>query len=169
MKQLIASLTALFPALGMIDSVPVSSGEDDEAVVTRVLTDYYRAFSTLDVQAILPYCLEPALVVSPQGAAAMPTHAALVAAIAPGMEAFRARGYARSELTMLHVKRLSASTALAAGVAVRYKTDGQELDRAGVVYLLQKVDASWKITVIVVHDAENRLQLDGGPTITVAV
>lgn len=90
----------------------------------------------------------------------MITHAALVAAIAPGMEAFRARGYARSELTMLHVKRLSAGTALAAGVAVRYKTDGQELDRVGVVYLLQKVDGRWKIAVIVVHDADHRLRLE---------
>jgi ketosteroid isomerase-like protein len=160
MKYLIAGLTALFPALGMIDSVPVSSGEDDEAVVTRVLTDYYRAFSALDVQAILPYYNEPSLLVSPQGVAAMPTHAALVVTVAPGMEAFRARGYARSELTMLHVKRLSASTALAAGVAVRYRTDGQELDRVGVIYLLQKVDGSWKIAIIVVHDSDNRLRLE---------
>jgi hypothetical protein len=139
MKQLIASLTALFPAFGIIGSMPVISEADDEAVVTRVLTDYYRAFSTLDVQAILPYFHEPAFIVIPQGVAAMPTHAALVAWMAPGMEAFRARGFARSELTMLQVKRLSAGTAFAAGVAVRYKTDGQELDRAGVIYLLQKI------------------------------
>jgi hypothetical protein len=49
MKQLIASLTALFPVLRIIGCVPVASEEDDEAVVTRLLTDYYRAFSTLDV------------------------------------------------------------------------------------------------------------------------
>jgi hypothetical protein len=90
MKQLVVSLTALFPALGIIGSVTVIS-EDDEAVITRVLTDYYRAFSTLDVQAILPYCHEPTFIVSSQGVAAVPTHAALMAAIAPGMEAFRAR------------------------------------------------------------------------------
>jgi ketosteroid isomerase-like protein len=162
MKYLIAGLTWLFPALarGMIGSEPVASEENDEAVVTRILTDYYRAFSTLDVQAILPYWLAPSLLVSPQGVAAMPTHAALAATIAPGMEAFRARGYARSELTMLHVKCLSAGTALAAGVAVRYKTDSQELDRVGVIYLLQKVDGSWKIVVIVVHDADNRLRIE---------
>jgi len=159
MKHLIAGLTALFPALGMIGGEPVASEEHDEAVVTRVLADYYRAFSTLDVQAILPYYHEPSLLVNPQGVAAMPTHAALVATVAPGMEAFRARGYARSELTMLKVKRLSAGTALATGVAVRYKTDGQELDRVGVLYLLQRVDGSWKIVALVVHDADVRLRL----------
>jgi hypothetical protein len=50
MKYLLAGLTALFPALGMIGSVTTASREDDEAVVTRVLGDYYRAFSTLDAQ-----------------------------------------------------------------------------------------------------------------------
>ena len=160
MQHLLAGLTALFPALGMIGSLHAASEEDDEAVVTRVLTDCYSAFSTLDVQAILPYFHEPCLIVAPQGVAVAPTHSALGATLAPGMEAFRARGYARSELTMLHVKCLSASTALAAGVAVRYKTDGQELDRAGVIYLLQRVDGSWKIAVIAVHDADDRLRLE---------
>ena len=58
MKHLIASLIALFPALGIIGSVPVISKEDDEAVVTRVLTDYYRAFSTQYAGRAgdLPYC-----------------------------------------------------------------------------------------------------------------
>ena len=138
----------------VVRSNPMSGLRDDAAAVTRVLEDYYRAFSTLDVQAILPYYHEPSLLVTPQGVAAMPTHAALVAVIAPGMEHFRGQGYARSELTMLHVKVLSSSTALAAGIAVRYKTDAQELDRAGVTYLLQKVDAGWKIVAVVIHDAD---------------
>jgi len=29
--------------------------DEDHAAVTQVLTDYYRAFSTLDAQAVLPY------------------------------------------------------------------------------------------------------------------
>ena len=53
MKHLIAGLTSLFPVLGMVSPQPVGKG--DIAAVTRVLTDYYNAFSTLDVQAILPY------------------------------------------------------------------------------------------------------------------
>jgi hypothetical protein len=47
---------------------------------------------------------------------------------------------------------LSATAALVIGVAERYKTDGQPLDRAGVTYVLQKADAGWKIAVIVLHD-----------------
>ena len=59
MKHLIAGLTSLFPVLGMVSPQPVGKG--DIAAVTRVLTDYYNAFSTLDVQAILPYYHEPSL------------------------------------------------------------------------------------------------------------
>src|SRR5262245_33817170 len=64
----------------------------------------------------------------------------VAAAFQPAMDALRARGFAKAELINLHVKRLSATTVIAGGVAVRTKTDGQELERAGVVYLLQKAN-----------------------------
>ncbi len=137
-----------------------AAGEDDKAAVTRVLADYYSAVSTLDVQAILPYYHEPSLLISPLGVAATPTHAALAATLTPAMEGLRARGYARSELTMLHVKRLSATTTLASGIAVRYKADGQELERVGATYVLHKADSRWKIAVLVVHDMDNVLRLE---------
>ena len=63
------------------------------------------------------------------------------------------RDYA--ELTKLRVKQLSATTTLASGIAVRYKASGQELERVGVTYLLQKADNGWKIAVVVVHDADS--------------
>ena len=158
MKHLIAGLTSLFPVLGMVSPQPVGKG--DIAAVTRVLTDYYNAFSTLDVQAILPYYHEPSLLIAPGGVAAMPTHAALAATFTPAMEGLRARGYAGSELSMLHVKGLSGTTTLASGIAIRYKADGQELERAGVTYLLHKTDRGWKIAALVVHDADSVLRLD---------
>jgi len=127
---------------------------DDEATVTRVLTDYVSAFGTLDVQAILPYYHEPCLLVGPQGVAALPTRAAMVAALTPMMEGLRERGYGRSELSMLHVKQLSAAASLASGVAVRYRADGQELERVGVSYVLHKADDRWTIAVTVVHDTD---------------
>ena len=45
----------------------------------------------------------------------------------------------------------------AGGVAVRRKTDGEELERAGVVYLMQKTNAGWQIATIVIHDADDAL------------
>ena len=132
--------------------------DDDRAAVTEVLSDYYRAFSTLDAQAVLPYFHEPSQLVSPAGVVPTPTRAAVAAVFQPIMEALRARGFAKSELTNLHLKRLSAATVIAGGVAVRRKADGQELERAGVVYLLQKTNAGWQFATIVIHDADNALR-----------
>jgi ketosteroid isomerase-like protein len=132
--------------------------DDDRAAVTQVLTDYYRAFSTLDAQAVLPYFHEPSQLVSPAGVVATPTRAAVAATFQPVMDGLRSRGFAKSELIGLHLKRLSASTVIAGGVAVRRRTDGQELERAGVAYLLQKTDAGWQFATVVLHDAEDPLR-----------
>lgn len=127
---------------------------DDKAAVTRVLTDYFNAFSTLDVQAIVSYYHEPSLFITPQGVIAAPTHAAMTDGFTSVAEGLRARGYRRSELSMLHVKQLSATATLASGVTVRYKADGQELERVGVTYLLHKADSRWRIAVVATHDTD---------------
>jgi ketosteroid isomerase-like protein len=131
--------------------------DDDKAAVAQVLTDYYRAFSTLDAEAVKPYFHEPWQLGSPAGVGVGTTRAALAAVFQPAMEALRARGFAKSELINLHLKRLSAATVIAGGVAVRRKTDGEELERAGVVYLMQKTNAGWQIATIVIHDADDAL------------
>jgi hypothetical protein len=124
----------------------------NEAAVTQVLADYYSAFSTLEVQAILPYFHQPAFLIGPAGVFAVPSSAALTSIFAPAMEDLRARGYGRSELSLQQVNLLSATAGLASGVARRYKRDGQELERVGVTYLLHKSDMGWKIAVLVLHD-----------------
>jgi ketosteroid isomerase-like protein len=132
--------------------------EDDRAAAANVLTDYYQAFSTLDAQAVLPYFHEPSQLVSPAGVVPTPTRDAVAAVFQPIMDALRARGFAKTELTNLHLKGLSATTVIAGGVAVRRKTDGRELERAGVVYLMQKTGAGWQIVTIVIHDADDALR-----------
>jgi len=131
---------------------------DEEAAAAQVLADYYRAFSSLDAQAVRPYFHEPSQLVSPAGVVATPTRAALAAAFQTMMDALRTRGFAKSELIDLHLKRLSATTVIAGGVAVRTKTDGQELERAGVVYLLQNTNGEWQIATIVIHEAKEALR-----------
>lgn len=68
------------------------------------------------------------------------------------MDALRARGYGRSEYSLLSSQTLSTTAALTIGTAIRYKADGQELERAGITYLLCKTGAGWKIAVMVLHD-----------------
>jgi len=120
--------------------------------VHQVIADYYRDFSTLNVQAILPYFHAPSLLVGPQGVIPIPDRAALAAVFGPLMEGLRAKGYGRSELELGYVKLLSSSAALIGGVAVRYKIDGRLLERAGVTYVLHKTARGWKFATVILHD-----------------
>jgi len=135
----------------------MSSPEADAAVnddaVLRMLAGYYSAFSTLEVQAVLPYFHEPSLLISPQGVIAAPTFAALATVFTPTMEGLRTREFGRSELSVGYVKSLSVSATLVMGVAIRYKRNGEELERVGVTYVLHKGETGWKIAVIILHDA----------------
>jgi ketosteroid isomerase-like protein len=63
--------------------------DDENAAVAQVLTDYYRAFSTLDAQAVLSCCHESSQLVSPTGVVPTPTRAAVAAAFQPVMEGSR--------------------------------------------------------------------------------
>jgi len=133
--------------------MPLPESVTEETEVTRFLTAYYRDFSSLDIQAILPYFHEPSLIIGPQGVFAAPTRSVLATTLVPVLEGLRGRGYGRSELSIRQLKSLSPATILVVGVALRFKVDGQALERAGVTYVLLKVDQHWKIAVLVTHDA----------------
>jgi hypothetical protein len=132
---------------------PGSPG-NEQAEVLRVLREYYSAFSTLNIEAILPFFHEPCMLIGPQGPFAATTRPFVATAFGPAIESLRARGFARSELSVRDVKLLSATAILVRGVAVRYMTDGHELDRAGVTYVLHKADDRWKIAVLILHDPD---------------
>ena len=76
----------------------------DETVVTQFLTDYYRDFSSLDIDAIVHYFHEPCLIIGPQGVLAAPTRSVLATSLTPVLEGLRGRGYGRSELSIQQFK-----------------------------------------------------------------
>jgi ketosteroid isomerase-like protein len=119
---------------------------------TQFLTRYYTTFSSLDVDSIAPFFHEPCLFISPQGVVTSQTSENVKEVLKQIAEGLRPKGYGRSELTNLDVQRMSDATALARGVAVRYKADGHELERVGVTYVLQKSGDGWRIAVTVIHD-----------------
>ena len=125
---------------------------NNQRAAIQTLLDYYAAFSTLEVSAILPYFHEPSLLMGPQGAFAAPTHDVLATALTAVIDSLRARGFRRSELSVQRVESLSGSATLVTGIALRYRVDGQELERVGVTYALYNADSHWKIAVLIVHD-----------------
>jgi len=65
-----------------------------------VLHEYYSAFSTLNVEAVLRFFHEPALLLGNQGVFAATTHTLLAATLSPTMEEFGPRIWSnRAELT----------------------------------------------------------------------
>lgn len=133
---------------------------NNQQAVIRALLDYYAAFNTLDVPAVLPYFHEPSLLIGPQGAFAAPTYDHLTPVLVTVIDSLRVRGFGRSELTIRRVEPLSASTNLVTGVAIRYRVDGQELERVGVTYVLQSADNRWKIAVVIVHEPNGVARTD---------
>ena len=122
--------------------------------VTQFLGRYYTTFSTLDIESIVPFFLEPCIFISPQGVGTAQTHDNVKDVFRTIADTLRSKGYGRSDLINLKVQRLSDTTTLASGIADRYKADGQELERAGVTYVLQKAGDGWKIAVTVLHDPD---------------
>jgi len=125
---------------------------NDNADVRQYLSEYYTAFSTLDLESIAPFFHEPSVFISPQGVLATQTSGDVKAAFRVIAETLRSKGYGRSELINLKVQQLSDTTTLASGIADRYKANGEELERVGVTYVLQKSLDGWKIAVTIIHD-----------------
>jgi hypothetical protein len=83
-----------------------------------------------------------------------------VAVFGPVMEGLRGKGFGRSELELGYVKSLSSSVALIGGVAVRYKTDGQQMERVGITYVLHKGEDGWKFATVILHDPNPPVRRD---------
>ena len=126
----------------------------DEAAISRTFSDYAQAFQTLRTDAILPYCHVPCVFISAQGMRVLATAPEVEAFFTQVIQALKARAYERSVLTSLGVRQMSERTAMVSVSRVRYRTDGEELERVGETYTLVKTGDDWKIAAALVHDPE---------------
>jgi hypothetical protein len=115
----------------------------------ETILEYYRAFSTLDVSAIVLYFCEPSLTIARQGALSAANRGTLADSFAAIVQSLKAKGYGRSEFVEPQVTMLGETDALVRGVAVRYTAAGPELERVRLSYLMHRNEAGWKIAVLV--------------------
>jgi hypothetical protein len=94
------------------------------------------------------------MLMNPQGVVSASTDSLVSGFFARLTEDLKARGYGRSELAIQEVRILSAGTALVFGVVIRFKLSGEELERFGITYVMQKADGAWKIAVIIIQNPE---------------
>jgi ketosteroid isomerase-like protein len=156
MKRLICLFALLF---GMIPTV-CGASEGDKAAALQAFKDYVAAVGSLDTQRVVPYYHEPLMFVAAAGARALATRADMEAWLKPVFDRMKERGYARSDWAEFQMKLLSAGVAVVSTRTVRYKADGQELERIGFTYVLRKTSEGWKVAVLVGHDPANVLRLD---------
>lgn len=71
---------------------------NDNAALTQVLNDYYKTFSTLNLDAIYPYFHTPALIVGPAGVFAIANPEDLATVFGPAIADLRSRGTAAASL-----------------------------------------------------------------------
>jgi ketosteroid isomerase-like protein len=117
----------------------------EEDAITQTFSSYMQTFQRLDPRAILAYFHIPCVFIPPQGMRVMATAADVEAVLTQVMEGLKARRYARSELTELHVKQMSGNAALVSVGRVRYATDARELERLGETYTMRRTEDGWKM------------------------
>ena len=131
----------------------------DEQIVTQVFRDYVESFRSLKPDGVVPYCDVPCLFISARGTRMMKDTGEVTAFIAQLMEGLKARGFARSDLAELKVNQMSAHIVVVSVKRIRFKTEGQELERLGETYVFRKSAESWKIVTAMTHDADRVLRL----------
>jgi nucleoside-diphosphate-sugar epimerase/ketosteroid isomerase-like protein len=124
----------------------------DTEAISLAFASYLEAFQTLDANAAAAYCHTPCMLVAPQGVQVMASTAEVSGMFDRMMAGLRARGYARSKLTDLHVEPMSESAAVVSVSRTRQAADGQDLERVGETYVLRRTDAGWKIVMALMHD-----------------
>ena len=133
------------------------SGEQD--AIHQVVGAYYEAFAR-DPAAAAAFYGEPALIVLPNEILTLATRGDVEAFLAKLLGSLKPLGYSSTRLSVPRVKMLNSTTALYCTVAIRMKTDGTELQRAGFTYLLHKGGAGWKINEVIATDPVKLISAD---------
>jgi hypothetical protein len=110
--------------------------------------DYYKAFSTLDLDACVPFFTLPCMFIGLRSTFAVANREDLARVLGPTFEALKTKNYQRSEFIEPQLTTLTENTALVRGVAVRYQASGTELERVPISYILHQTGTAWTIAVI---------------------
>jgi hypothetical protein len=144
---------------GKMPSASAQQFSAEKDAIHQVLSGYYDAVAC-NAAAAAAFYGEPTLIVLPTEVLTLPTRKDVEAFIARLLDSWRPLGYSNSKLSDPRVKILNPTTALYGTVAVRMKTDGAELQRAGFTYLLHKGDGGWKINGLVATDLDKLISAD---------
>ncbi|WP_044542335.1 hypothetical protein [Bradyrhizobium sp. LTSP885] len=138
-------------------SAGTSVSETD--AIDAVVSGYYESFGRDSAAASALYG-EPTLVITPNQIVLLSTRTDVEAFFDKVVAGLKRGGFSHSTLSDRRIKLLTSTTALCGGVAIRMKTDGTEMQRAGFTYLLQKSSVRWRIHEIIATDFDKLISAD---------
>jgi ketosteroid isomerase-like protein len=130
--------------LAQANPLPATLASEKDAI-HKAVSGYYDAVSRSAAEAAAFYG-EPALLVLPNQVRVLATRADVEDFLAKLLAGLKPLGYSYSKLLDPRVKLLNATTAIYSTIAIRFKADGSEMQRAGFTYLLQKITLAGKFT-----------------------
>jgi hypothetical protein len=128
----------------------------DSSDVSPWFGEYLDAFAACgrgekDTASLLAYYGVPLLITTDGGVFALTSGDQIVAAVAPQIDGMRAAGYHRSEVLGSEITVLNATSALYQGMYAYHRSDGSEISRVTVTYLVTDGTAGRRISVLAVH------------------
>jgi hypothetical protein len=139
--------------------VSAQQSADEREAIHQVVSGYFDAFAR-DPAVAATFYGEPTLIVLQNEVRALATRSDVEAFLEKLLGSLKPLGYSNTKLTVPRTKMVNATTALYSTVAIRMKTDGTELQKAGFTYLLQKGSAGWKIHEVIATDIDKLIVAD---------
>lgn len=124
--------------------------------VSRWFGEYLEAYAACgrgeaETESLLAYYGVPLLITTDEGFFAPASGAEVVAVVQRQIDGMRAAGYARTEILASEVKVLNARSALYEGTFSRRRSDGAEINRLTMTYLITTGAAGRRISAFAVH------------------
>lgn len=128
----------------------------DSSDVSRWFDEYLGAFAACgrgekDTAVLLGYYGVPLLLTTDGGFFALTSDDQVVAAVQPQVDGMRAAGYHRSEVLGSEITVLNSASVLYQGMYSYHRSDGSEISRVTVTYLVTDGTAGRRISALAVH------------------
>ena len=128
----------------------------DSSDVSTWFGEYLDAFAACgrgdqETASLLAYYGVPLLITTDGGFFALTDNDQVVAAVQPQIDGMRAAGYARSEVLGSEITVLNSTSALVRGAFAYHRSDGAEISRVSLTYLVTDGALGRRISVLAVH------------------
>jgi hypothetical protein len=155
---LLASIAVAIAALvGLVGAAENQVREKD--AIHKVISEYYDAVGRSAAEAAAFYG-EPALLVLPNQVSMLAKRSDVDDFLAKLLAGLKPQGYSYSKVIDPRIRLLNSTTAIYSTIAIRFKADGSEMQRAGFTYLLQKDNFGWNIHELIATDLDKLISAD---------